>query len=102
MDTNLAIRKRIHEFVDRAENDLSKAVEWYESRQKGLELIFLNKVQEYLESIQQNSLQYPLKRSLYREVFLRKFPYIIIYEVREGEVGVYSIFHTHRNPDSRP
>jgi len=30
---------------------------------------------------------------------LAKFPFIIIYEIIESEVVIYSVFHTSRNPD---
>jgi mRNA-degrading endonuclease RelE of RelBE toxin-antitoxin system len=86
----------------RAEDDLAEGIVWYESRQKGLGMIFLNWVEKYLKSIQRNPLQYPLKRKPYREAFIKKFPYVIIYEVLEDEVIVYSVFNTHRNPHDKP
>jgi len=86
----------------RAENDLSEGIEWYESRRKGLGLIFLNTIQKYLVNVQKSPLHYPLKRNPYREAFIKKFPYIIIYEVTEEEIVVYSIFNTYRNPHHKP
>ncbi len=58
----------------RAENELAEGIVWYESRQKGMGLIFLNQVEKYLKSIQRNPLQYPSKRKPYREAFIKKFP----------------------------
>ena len=65
-------------------------------------LLFLNQVEKYLESIQRNPMQYPSKRKPFREAFIKLFPYVIIYEVIEDEVVVYSVFNTHRNPDDKP
>lgn len=95
MDYKLVIKPR-------AENDLAEGIAWYESRRKGMGLIFLNRVEKYLESIQRNPLQYPSKRKPYREAFIKKFPYVIIYEVTEDVVIVYSVFNTHRNPHGKP
>jgi len=94
MDYNLVLKAR-------AENELSDAISWYESQQRGLGLAFLNTIETYLNGIQQNPYLYPSRKIPYREAVVRKFPYIIIYEVVDNEVVVYSIFHTHRNPKNK-
>ena len=33
---------------------------------------------------------------------MKKFPYVIIYEVFDTEVVIYSVFHTSRNPILKP
>lgn len=86
----------------RAENDLAEGIEWYESSSKGLGLKFLNWVEKYLKNIQTNPLQYPIKRKQYREAFIKKFPYIIIYEIIENEIVIFAIFNTYRNPENKP
>lgn len=86
----------------RAEDDLSEGIQWYESRLKGLGLRFLSQVEKYLEIIRKNPFQYPIRKKQYRETFIKKFPYIIIYEIIENEIVVYSVFNTYQNPDSKP
>ncbi len=86
----------------RAENDLADGIEWYESKRKGLSVKFLNCVEKYFERISKNPLHYPLKRNQYREAFTESFPYIIIYEVLENEIVVYSVFNTSQNPNKKP
>ncbi|MBS1572675.1 MAG: type II toxin-antitoxin system RelE/ParE family toxin [Bacteroidetes bacterium] len=85
----------------RAENDLANGIEWYESKQKGLSIKFLKCVEKYLERIHKNPLHYPLKKNQYREAFIEKFPYMIIYEVLENEVVVFSVFNTDQNPEKK-
>ncbi|NLJ00848.1 MAG: type II toxin-antitoxin system RelE/ParE family toxin [Bacteroidales bacterium] len=82
----------------RAENDLAEAITWYESRKSGLGKLFLDQVEKYLNYIRRNPFQYPSKRRPYREAFIKMFPYLIIYEVVENEVIVYSVFNTYRDP----
>jgi hypothetical protein len=38
------------------------------------------------------------KRKLYREVFIKHFPYLIIYEIVDSSIIVYAIFNTSLNP----
>lgn len=86
----------------RAENDLAEGIEWYESKQKGLGLKFINHIESYFEKILENPFGYELKNFPFREAFVGRFPYVIIYEFTETEIIVYSIFNTYRNPKNKP
>ena len=86
----------------RAENDLAEAIEWYESKQKGLGQKFLNQIDKYLNQIKRNPLHYPSKRLPFREAYIKKFPYIIIYEVFDLEIVVYAVFCSYQNPSKKP
>lgn len=86
----------------RAENDLADSIEWYESRQKGLGAKFINHIESYLEKISQNPLNYQIRNYPFREAYVQRFPYVIIYELLESEIVVYSIFKTNRNPENKP
>ncbi|RNI36136.1 hypothetical protein EFY79_10625 [Hanamia caeni] len=53
-----------------------------------------------MESIIEHPERYPKKKSNFRQIALRTFPFIIIYTFykKEGIIIINSIFHTSRNP----
>ena len=85
-----------------AEVDLLESALWYESRQIGLGEKFTKKVEAYLSRIQNNPLHYPLKNGKLREAYIQKFPFVIIYEIVENEILVFTVFNTHQNPTKKP
>lgn len=89
-------------FKSRAEEDLSHAITWYEDQQPGLGRVFMVELEKCLRYILKNPQQYPSKREPYREAFIKRFPFVIIYEVIEKEIIIYSVFNTYRNPEKKP
>lgn len=85
-----------------AEANLLESALWYESRQIGLGEKFTQKVEVYFSRIQNNPLHFPLKKGNLREAYIQKFPFVIIYEVIENEIVVFSVFNTHQNPQRKP
>lgn len=82
--------------------EITEAIEFYESRQKGLGKLFLTTLQTSFKVLKSNPELFAIKRKMiYREMPLSKFPFIIIYEIIENEVVVYSVFHTSRNPNKK-
>lgn len=81
-----------------AQIEIDEAIFYYEERQNGLGNPFSEQVDLYLEEIQNNPGHYQIKQKNYREAFIRRFPYVIVFEIIESEVIVYSVFHTSRNP----
>lgn len=37
----------------------------------------------------------------FRQAVLKRFPYVIVFEVHGKEILVYSVFHTSRNPEAK-
>ena len=90
------------EIKDEAREEIIKAYLYYEKEQTGLGERFINHLDEYFDRIKKNPEQFPEKRSPYREAFMQVFPYLIIYEVVENIIIVYSVFNTKRDPEKRP
>ncbi|MDI1256719.1 MAG: hypothetical protein PSV16_11525 [Flavobacterium sp.] len=42
-----------------------------------------------------------MKNPPYRQTLLRKFPYLIIYELVEETVFIYKVFNTHQDPEKK-
>lgn len=41
------------------------------------------------------------KKPTFREMPLKRFPFVIIYELRSDKIIVFSVFNTHQNPDKK-
>ena len=88
------------EFRPEVEEDLAEAAEWYESRQPGLGVEFVEEIIRVWESLADNPLlncrRPPTKNIRWR--YPDRFPYRVIYEVIEAEqtVVVAAVLHAAR------
>lgn len=89
------------EFKEEANRDIIEAYHYYEENRIGLGDEFLEHLDAYFERITENPKHFPQKRKPYREAFIKRFPFLVIYEVIKGRVIVYSVFNTWQNPDKK-
>ncbi len=94
----------IYELVIKEEAvfEITESYLYYESKSLGLDDRFVNQLETYLDRITQFPFHFEVKRKPYREAFIKKFPFLIIYEIIETQVVVYSVFNTNRNPTKKP
>jgi hypothetical protein len=86
-----------------AEIEINEAVAFYESRRKGLGKRFLIYIKGCFEIVKVDPELFAIKKQpCFRELTLKKFPFVIIYEVFNDEIIIYSVFHTFRNPSEKP
>ena len=86
-----------------AESEIEETIEFYESRRKGLGKHFLDYFKGYLKILKTNPELFSIKKSpFFRELPLKKFPFVIVYEIFQNEVIIYSVFNTSRNPTKKP
>ncbi|MFW5692736.1 MAG: type II toxin-antitoxin system RelE/ParE family toxin [Thermoguttaceae bacterium] len=86
-----------------AEAELLEAMRYYEQRQNGLGFDLHDCVDEVLCTIGEAPYRFPVyegkqPRREYRRVLVKRFPYIIVYQVRDAEVLVVAIAQTSREP----
>jgi hypothetical protein len=81
--------------------DVEEALLYYESIRPGLGLRFLSAIEVCLDEINRHPLIYQIKYSQYRYAKVKKFPYVLFFEVVDKEIIVYQLFHCKRNPDKR-
>jgi plasmid stabilization system protein ParE len=74
---------------------------WYEKQQPGLGNEFLRQIEQSLENISNHPLHYQKTYSYYRQIIVRRFPYVITFEVAGDAIIVYAIFHTSQNPKKK-
>jgi hypothetical protein len=88
----------ILEVKQEANVEIIEAYLYYEEKRIGLGEDFLEHLDIYFDRITANPKHFPKKRKPYREAFIKRFPFLIIYEVSKETVIVYSIFNTWQNP----
>ncbi len=75
----------------------------YEEKQEGLGTEFSNQVLTLIALIGKEPLRFAfyegkrLKRKL-RRALLERFPYVVIFEIRDTEILIVAIVHTSRQP----
>ncbi len=86
------------EVKDEANKEIIEAYLYHEKKRKGLGEEFLEHLDLYFERLRVSPKHFPEKRKPYQEAFIKRFPFLIIYEVRKDNVIVYSVFNTWQNP----
>ncbi len=85
-----------------AQIEIEKAIEWFESKQVGLGEEFYNYLDGYFQTLKNGKALFQIKRKpAFRELPLKRFPYIIIYEEYQNQVIVYSLFNTFQDPTKK-
>lgn len=78
--------------------ELSESITYYSQQSPTLGEAFEEEVFELLELISHNPLLFPIKFECYHEAVLKRFPFVVVYEVMDREIVVSAVFHTKRNP----
>ena len=81
----------ILEIKDEANWEIIEAYLYYQEKRTGLGGEFLEHLDSYFERIVSNPKHFPQKRNPYREAFIKRFPFLI----------VYSVFNTWQNPEKK-
>ncbi|QHI35188.1 hypothetical protein IMCC3317_05340 [Kordia antarctica] len=85
-----------------AQIEIEKAIEYYETLQEGLGREFYYYLEGYFKTLQLGNVFFQIKRKpVFRELALKRFPYVIIYEHIEDEIYIYSVFNTQQNPKKK-
>ena len=84
-----------------ADKEAVESFVWYEKQREGLGKEFLVQVEKCLNAISSSPLHYQKIYKQYRHIPVRRFPFVIIFEIEGNSVVVYSVFHTSRNPNKK-
>ena len=90
--------------LDLAKRESHAAARWYERRQTGLGRRFLQVLHDTLLSIEQRPTSYPHLETVPQDLPIhravaKKFPYLVIYEMRPEEILVLAVAHAKRRPN---
>jgi len=81
-----------------AEKDLQISIDWYNHQKENLGNDFIFEVENTLQKILYNPLQFPKVKGKIRRAVLKRFPFGIYYFVKKDIINVFAIFHFSRNP----
>lgn len=80
-----------------AENDLKEIFSWYEDKRVGLGYDFLLQVDAGINFVKRNPESHPIEYKGTRKHLIKRFPYKIIYLVKEEEIIVLAVLHGKRS-----
>ena len=92
-----------HVFEPRAQLEYEDTILWYDERSEQARKNFQLEIDEKLREICRHPKRYRNTKKYFRETFLDKYPYSIIYFINEEDktIVVTSIFHSSRNPQDK-
>lgn len=81
-----------------AREDIYRAYNYYESISIGLGEDFLQILEQYYSTLQDNPYLYGYtdERKVLRDVAILRFPFVIIFEIHDSTVIIYSVHNTHK------
>lgn len=86
------------EISEEAENDLDNSYEYYFDDSPQVADTFFRRINTSLETIRKTPLSFPEIYKSLRKFTVKKFPFVIYYQVVDYTIRVIAIFHTSRNP----
>lgn len=92
------------EFHPEAREELLRAVDWYDDRRLGLGGDFAQRVQEQVRLIEAFPhigalVPLPQRRGAVRRLRVARFPYAIVYVIRDETIFILAVAHGSRRPD---
>lgn len=89
---------RAVELLAFAEADMTEAKDWYRQCHPYLEADLILCVEETLARIACNPLSFPRLKGEFRQAFVHRFPYRIVFRMVADLIVVVAILHTGRHP----
>ena len=90
--------KRI-DLIPPAEQELTEAFLFYQSRAENLGALFLACFQSAVGHVQRRPAAWPVLRAGVRRKCLARFPYAVLYREYPDAIIVLAVMHLHRRPD---
>jgi toxin ParE1/3/4 len=95
------VKLQLHPLANAEAKD---AAHWYEDKQIGLGVSFLDRLQECYGKIRRSPQRFAKLETVrlnadIRRCLLPRFPYLIVYEVHDDRIHVLAIAHASRGPN---
>lgn len=84
-----------------ARMEIWEAFDWYELQRLGLGDEFLDELEIFYTRLLRNPTSYGYYDKSVRQGKIERFPYVVVFEIFDGSVVVYSVFMTRQNPGKK-
>lgn len=78
--------------------EIQKAFDWYELQRAGLGYELIEEVEEGLERITKHPHHYSATNQKYRKLRIKRFPYLIVFEIEENKVIINAVRRVSQEP----
>lgn len=86
---------------EKAINELGDASDYYNNQKSGLGSEFEEEVFSLFDVIKKNPLLFSVKFARIHEAVVKRFPFVVNYEVIGKEIVVLSVFHVKKHPSKK-
>ena len=87
-----------HRYLPLAREELNEAAAFYEAWVPGLGVVFLDDLEHAIERVRENPRIGAQVERGFRLSFLRRFPFSIVYVLRDREIVIAAVAHQRRRP----
>lgn len=84
-----------------AEQEITAAYNYYESKQENLGERFLGALDFCFNSITTQPKIFQKVYKKQRQAIVRSFPFVILYQLSDSEIIVYAVFNTNKDPNKK-
>ena len=84
-----------------AVENIQKAYSWYENELLGLGEEFLDEWESLANHISIYAELYPKKYKSFRQTVLKRFPYVVVYEIDGQDIIIYNVISMKRSTKKR-
>jgi plasmid stabilization system protein ParE len=85
-------------FHPEAKFELEQSVEYYENQQANLGVEFLGEVYSTIQRINKYPYAYSFQSNNTRRSLTNRFPFAVIYQIRQDEIFIVAVTHLSRKP----
>jgi len=78
-----------------------EAYDWYEQQRKGLGDEFIKELENFFSILIRNPNTYSYYDKPVRQGKIKRFPYVVVYEVVKSRIVVYSVFMSKQDPEKK-
>ena len=89
-------------FEDGAKIDIADSYDWYKKISETLANNFLLEIKKTIDYLEINPLQFKITYKDFRQVPLKKYPFVLVYRIDNNIVKIYRTFPTRKNPNKKP
>lgn len=87
------------EFSDEAEIDFDNSYYFYFEESPKVADEFFRRINLSLKNVMLNPFSFPIAYQNFRKFVVKKFPFVIYYQIIDSTIRVVALFHSSRNPE---